>query len=333
MNKRILEHIIRYILMICIIIICTIIFGFSGENGEKSASTSTRVAQFLVKHSNKEISEYEFNEKVYIIQPIIRKIAHFSIYTVLGMLIMGCALTYKGNKLMKFNISIIISFLYACTDEWHQSFIPGRSAQFTDICIDTLGAFLGIFIILIGLIIAQYISKNVNKKTKMLVEKNEEGNLKRNVLFIASTGGHLNELMQVKPLFKQFNYNIITEKTKVDDSLKEEYGDKMHFLIYGTKKYPIRYIFKFLANCFISLYYFFKFTPEVIVTTGTHTAVPMCYIAKLFGSKIIFIETFANRITGTVAGKLVYPIADTFVVQWEELHKVYPKSVCWGWIY
>ena len=49
--------------------------------------------------------------------------------------------------------------------------------------------------------------------------------------------------------------------------------------------------------------------------------------------RVIFIETFANRTSGTVAGKLVYPIADTFVVQWEEMHKVYPKSVCWGWIY
>ena len=68
-------------------------------------------------------------------------------------------------------------------------------------------------------------------------------------------------------------------------------------------------------------------------TTGTHTAVPMCYIAKIFGSKIIFIETFANRTTATVAGRLVYPIADTFVVQWEEMHKLYPKSVCWGWLY
>ncbi len=46
------------------------------------------------------------------------------------------------------------------------------------------------------------------------------------------------------------------------------------------KKYPISYIFKFIANSFISLYYFFKYQPEVIVTTGTHTAVPMCYIAK-----------------------------------------------------
>ena len=93
------------------------------------------------------------------------------------------------------------------------------------------------------------------------------------------------------------------------------------------------YIFKFIANCFISLYYFFRYQPEVVVTTGTHTAVPMCYIAKLFGSKVIFIETFANRTSGTVAGRLVYPIADTFVVQWEEMNKVYPKSVCWGWIY
>lgn len=333
MNKEILKHVIRYILIIFIICICIIIFGFSGQDGEESSSVSTKVAKFLVMNSNKNISEIELNTKIEIIQPIIRKMAHFSIYAVLGILLMGCAATYKGSKLMKFNISVIISFLYACTDEWHQSFIPGRSAQFTDVCIDTAGAFLGILIILFALIIKDIIHERNNKKVKMLAQKNEESTKKRNVLFIASTGGHLNELLQVKPLFKKFNYNIVTEKTKVDDSLKEEYGDKIHFLIYGTKKYPIRYIFKFLANCFISMYYFFKFAPEVVVTTGTHTAVPMCYIAKIFGSKVIFIETFANRTTGTIAGKLVYPIADTFVVQWEELHKVYPNSVCWGWLY
>ena len=170
-------------------------------------------------------------------------------------------------------------------------------------------------------------------KPKKLVEENSQDEPKRKVLFIASTGGHLNELMQLKTLFKKYDYHIVTENTKVDKSLKKKYGDKMSFLIYGTKKYPISYIFKFIANSFISLYYFFKYQPEVIVTTGTHTAVPMCYIAKIFGSKVIFIETFANRTSGTVAGKLVYPIADTFVVQWEEMHKIYPKSVCWGWLY
>ena len=59
----------------------------------------------------------------------------------------------------------------------------------------------------------------------------------------------------------------------------------------------------------------------------------MCYIAKLFGAKVIWIETFANITTKTLAGRLVYPIADTFVVQWEEMKKLYPKAKYWGWIY
>ena len=209
----------------------------------------------------------------------------------------------------------------------------GRSAEFRDVCIDIIGASLGIILILGIFVLVKQIKKIKDNKPKKLEETNIESGKQRKVLFIASTGGHLNELMQVKPLFKKFDYHIVTEKTKVDESLKEKYGDRISFLIYGTKKYPVKYIFKFIANCFISLYYFFKYQPEVIVTTGTHTAVPMCYIAKIFGSKVIFIETFANRTTGTVAGRMVYPIADTFVVQWEEMHKVYPKSVCWGWLY
>ena len=246
---------------------------------------------------------------------------------------MCCAQTFKGCKEYKFDASVMLCFFYACTDEFHQLFVPGRSGEFTDVCLDTVGATFGILLVMIIVWIVEKIKNRNSNKPKQLAEKNEETGIKRKVMFIASTGGHLNELMQIKPLFKKFDYHIVTEKTKVDDSFKEEYKDKISFLIYGTKKYPFTYIFKFLANCFISLYYFFRYQPEVVVTTGTHTAVPMCYIAKLFGSKVIFIETFANRTSGTVAGRLVYPIADTFVVQWEEMHKVYPKSVCWGWIY
>lgn len=333
MNKEILKHIIRYILMIFIIGVCCTIFNFSAENGTQSSSTSQKVARVIVMLINKNLSENEIENQVNLIQPYLRKLAHFSVYMLLGMLVMLCACTFKGRKLLKFDISVIFNFLYACTDEFHQLFIPGRSGEFRDVSIDTFGALLGISIILAIVCIVEKVKKAQKCKTKTLAEKNEESIKKRNVLFIASTGGHLNELMQVKPLFNKFDYHIITEKTKVDDSLKEEYGERIRFLIYGTKKYPIRYIFKFLANCFISLYYYFKFQPEVVVTTGTHTAVPMCYIAKIFGSKVIFIETFANRTTATVAGRLVYPIADTFVVQWEEMHKIYPKSVCWGWLY
>ena len=93
------------------------------------------------------------------------------------------------------------------------------------------------------------------------------------------------------------------------------------------------YPFKFIANSFKSLYYYLRIRPKYIITTGTHTAVPMCYIGKIFGSKIIFIETFANRNSKTLSGRLVYPIADLFLVQWEEMLKLYPKAKLGGWIY
>ena len=73
--------------------------------------------------------------------------------------------------------------------------------------------------------------------------------------------------------------------------------------------------------------------PQVVVTTGTHTAVPMCYIAKILRRKVIFIETFANSKTRTKAGNLVYPIADVFIVQWESMLELYPKAIYGGWIY
>lgn len=155
----------------------------------------------------------------------------------------------------------------------------------------------------------------------------------KKLLFISSTGGHFNELMQLAPLFKEYEYHIITEKTKSNVSLKDKYKEKINFLIYGTKKNKFTYFFKFAANCFKSLYYYLKIHPKVVITTGTHTAVPMCYIARLLGSKVIYIETFANHTTPTVAGRIIYPVATTFVVQWEELKQFYPKAVCWGWIY
>lgn len=155
----------------------------------------------------------------------------------------------------------------------------------------------------------------------------------RKVLFIASTGGHLSELMQLKSIFDKYDFHLITEKTKSTIGLKDKYSNKINYLIYGTKDHLLPYVFKFIANCFISLTLFIKLRPKVIITTGTHTAVPICYIGKILGSKIIFIETIANSNTKTLSGKLIYPIANTFIVQWESMLELYPKAVYGGWIY
>ena len=156
--------------------------------------------------------------------------------------------------------------------------------------------------------------------------------LKKKVMFISSTGGHLEELLRLNLLFDSYNYSLVTEKTKSNLNLKDKYKN-VSFLVYGTKDHPFSFIFKFMFNCFKSIFLYFKYSPKYIITTGTHTAVPMCYIGKFFRSKIIFIETFANRESKTLAGRLVYPIADKFIVQWEEMLKLYPKAECWGWIF
>lgn len=157
--------------------------------------------------------------------------------------------------------------------------------------------------------------------------------MKRNVLFISSTGGHLNELMQLSPMFEKYDYHIITEKTKSNLKSKEKYPGKVGYLVYGTKLHIFTYIFKLLYNCFKSLYYYIKFHPDYIITTGTHTAGPMCCIGKILGSKIIYIETFANIKTKTSTGKLIYHFADHFIVQWPSMKKLYPKAIDGGWIY
>ena len=157
--------------------------------------------------------------------------------------------------------------------------------------------------------------------------------MKRNVLFISSTGGHLNELMQLSPMFEKYDYHIIKEKTKSNLKLKEKYPGKVGYLVYGTKLHIFTYIFKLLYNCFKSLYYYIKFHPDYIITTGTHTAGPMCCIGKILGSKIIYIETFANIKTKTSTGKLIYHFADHFIIQWPSMKKLYPKAIDGGWIY
>ena len=153
------------------------------------------------------------------------------------------------------------------------------------------------------------------------------------VMFISSTGGHLNELMQLKKLFEKYDYYIVTEKTKSNMYLKEEYPGRVSYLVYGTKDHMLTYPFKLLFNIFLCFLIYFKFRPEYIVTTGAHVGGVMALIGKIFGSKIIYIETFANIRTKTITGKLVYHFADLFLVQWRGMLELYPKALYGGWIF
>ena len=69
-------------------------------------------------------------------------------------------------------------------------------------------------------------------------------------MFISSTGGHLNEMLQLKELFEKYDYYIVTEKTKSNLNLKNKYKNKVSFLVYGTKDHMLIYPFKLIYNTF-----------------------------------------------------------------------------------
>lgn len=153
----------------------------------------------------------------------------------------------------------------------------------------------------------------------------------KKILLISSIGGHLTQLLQLESLFKNYRYHIVTEKSAITKDLMDKYP--ISLLLYGARNYPIRYLFKFPYNIIKSLCIFMKYRPDIVITTGAHTAVPMCYIAKLFGKKVVFIESFSKSTSPTLSGRLVYPISDLFIVQWETMIAIYPNAVYGGSIY
>ena len=146
-------NIIRGILIVLILCVFFVIFGFSNQNSQTSGGTSQKVTEAITKNVKK-IQDLEPKEKEKVIDKIenvIRKIAHYSIYTLLGLLLMGLMSTFKIKEMDKIAVNLIIGVLYASTDEIHQAFVPGRGAQITDVILDSMGVLTGIYITMLFL--------------------------------------------------------------------------------------------------------------------------------------------------------------------------------------
>lgn len=139
-----IKKIIKFIL---IVVWMGIIFIFSSDNGEASTKKSDGVIIKTVEFFyGRELTTME-KEKwtTYLVVPV-RKGAHFSVYFVLGILILSFILEFMSLNKLAIKLAAILSILYACSDEVHQLFVPGRSGQALDIFIDACGAALGIII-------------------------------------------------------------------------------------------------------------------------------------------------------------------------------------------
>lgn len=151
----------------------------------------------------------------------------------------------------------------------------------------------------------------------------------KKICFIASSGGHYEQLLMLKPLMEEYDSFIITEKTDYGSGIK---GQKMYYLYQVNRKEKI-FVFFMIINALKSLGVFIKEKPDFVICTGVLATIPMCLFAKVFGKKLIYIESFAKVTSPTETGKLMYKFADKFYVQWESMLEVYPSAIYIGGIY
>ena len=147
--KKIDTKIIIKIIGITLIVMWMItVFIFSNEKATESKVTSRKVTIAIVQAiSGKDISDNE--ELLKNTDKIVRKLAHYTLYTVGGVLIISFAYTMDKTKKEKILYSLAFGVCFVITDEVHQLFVPGRTGRLLDVGIDTLGIMTGILIFLI----------------------------------------------------------------------------------------------------------------------------------------------------------------------------------------
>ena len=149
-------------------------------------------------------------------------------------------------------------------------------------------------------------------------------NQKMKVCLVGSSGGHLAHLYMLKPFWKNTDRIWVTfDKVDAKAILKDERMIPCYFPTNRSLK-------ALIINSIIAWRTLRKEKPDLIISSGAAVAVPFFYLGKLFGAKTIYIEVFDRIDKPTVTGKLVYPVTDRFIVEWEEMKKVYPKAINLG---
>ena len=152
-------------------------------------------------------------------------------------------------------------------------------------------------------------------------------NRKPRICLVGSSGGHLTHLNMLKPIWNKYDRFWVTfNKVDANSLLKNE---RKYWCYFPTN----RNIFNLIRNTFLAIKVIRKEKPTYIISTGAAVAVPFFYIGKLFGAKTIYIEVFDRINKSTLTGRLIYPVTDKFIVQWDEMKTVYKKAINLGSIF
>ncbi len=146
----------KKVLLWCAVIFMSIqIFGFSSETAVESSGLSKKVAGNIVETIDKvvEIDEEKTEEVFDEVHFLVRKGAHVAEFTILSVLTFFLAHSYGLKNIVCTIISLGYCLLFAVTDEFHQLFVSGRSAEIRDVLVDFCGGIIANIVIALGIVI------------------------------------------------------------------------------------------------------------------------------------------------------------------------------------
>lgn len=156
---------------------------------------------------------------------------------------------------------------------------------------------------------------------------------KRKILLVSSDGGHLAQILELKELYEKYDYLVVTEKAPATIPLTKYYNIEFVKQRPEGKNRKLGFYYSLMQNTYTSLKILIKHRPKVIITTGSHTAIPFCLLGKVMGIKVVWILSYARINSKAASANLIYPIADRFLVQWPKMKNHYKNSIYLGSIY
>jgi len=152
------NKILLYLSILLVLVWMVIIYFFSATSADKSNDGSKGILREVISFIYPDKSDEEIEIYVTKLNKPFRKLAHASVYFVLANFVCSVVYCFKKDMFLRYFITLIICFLYALSDEWHQTFVSHRTGQFSDVLIDFGG-------VIIGCLVFNFIYKFVKKKS------------------------------------------------------------------------------------------------------------------------------------------------------------------------
>lgn len=147
------------------------------------------------------------------------------------------------------------------------------------------------------------------------------------LLLVCSSGGHLAQLMCLRPWWSEHERHWVTFDT--EDAISKLAGEDVTWAHHPTT----RNVKNLARNTALAWSTLSRVRPDVVVTTGAGVAVPFIWLHRQFGATSVYLEVFDRIDTSTLTGRLCRPATDLFLVQWPEQQRLYRSSVLLGGVW